>query len=461
MKKFLVVLSVLALALVSVDMLFAGGVDYLSNQSAEYIRTLNRNGATDAADIANYNPAGLTKLKDGLYANVSNQTLFKTYKATDKDSTHLFNAGKDFEQTEPTYLLPATYIVYKQDNWAAFLNITVPQGGGKLIFEDGAPMVRTALYGAIAKTGGSALGLMAAQDVKEFMMESKSYAGTIGGSFAVNEMFSIALAGRIISGHKKLVGDANTKGALWSTADGTITNIKMSTLGYGAIIGVNVNPMPELNIGVRYETSTKMKWDVNTYGSSTAGNAIAMGLGYRDGCSIYKDLPALAAIGIEYKVNEQFTVGWGFTYYFTKYAEWKIYDAVAHTMSFGINTTDPSAYLTKTNKDFDNGYETGVTLGFQAMPELLISLGYLYTYQGSKDTTLMDAEIALDSNTFGIGAKYTVMEGVDINFGFSWTMYTDATSHYVLQKGSPSAATQNVDYKKDVKTIAIGAQMKI
>ena len=57
MKKGLVLLCMLGLVLSSTA-LFAGSIDWLSNQSAEYIMTLNRNAATDSADSVNYNPAG-------------------------------------------------------------------------------------------------------------------------------------------------------------------------------------------------------------------------------------------------------------------------------------------------------------------------------------------------------------------------------------------------------------------
>ena len=51
------ILAVL-LSLVVVDAVMAGGIINKNNQSADYMRTLNRAAATDYADIAVYNPAG-------------------------------------------------------------------------------------------------------------------------------------------------------------------------------------------------------------------------------------------------------------------------------------------------------------------------------------------------------------------------------------------------------------------
>ena len=44
----------------------AGGIINKMNQSTDYLRSLNRNAATDYADIAVYNPAGIMQMEDGL-----------------------------------------------------------------------------------------------------------------------------------------------------------------------------------------------------------------------------------------------------------------------------------------------------------------------------------------------------------------------------------------------------------
>jgi UPF0716 family protein affecting phage T7 exclusion len=78
MRKALMLLLVLATIMVG-SAVFAGSIDYLSNQSARYLMTFSRNAATDAADIANYNPAGTAFLAPGLTIDFSTQTLFKPY----------------------------------------------------------------------------------------------------------------------------------------------------------------------------------------------------------------------------------------------------------------------------------------------------------------------------------------------------------------------------------------------
>ena len=79
MKKILICVGGLALTCAITAVAFAGAIDNKTNWSAEYIRTLNRNAATDYADIAAYNPAGTVKLTEGFTVNGSIQFLSKKY----------------------------------------------------------------------------------------------------------------------------------------------------------------------------------------------------------------------------------------------------------------------------------------------------------------------------------------------------------------------------------------------
>ena len=79
---------------------FAGGIDTKNNHSAEYVRTFNRNAATDAADIVIYNPAGTSFMEDGLYVNGSIQYLVKEYTNT--------IGGTEYESDTPS-VIPAWF----------------------------------------------------------------------------------------------------------------------------------------------------------------------------------------------------------------------------------------------------------------------------------------------------------------------------------------------------------------
>ena len=57
--------------------LFAGGLVTNTNQSAMFTRLQNRNAST-GIDAVYYNPAGLTRLGDGFYVSINNQTIGQT-----------------------------------------------------------------------------------------------------------------------------------------------------------------------------------------------------------------------------------------------------------------------------------------------------------------------------------------------------------------------------------------------
>ncbi|MFP4429420.1 MAG: hypothetical protein ACLFPB_08900, partial [Desulfovermiculus sp.] len=107
----------------------AGGIINKANQSADYFRTLSRNAATDYADIASYNPAGIMQMEDGLYGKVDALYIAKDY------SNDFPGYGK-LDQDEPT-IMPGIFTIYKQERWAGFFAFTIPGGGGELDYTDG------------------------------------------------------------------------------------------------------------------------------------------------------------------------------------------------------------------------------------------------------------------------------------------------------------------------------------
>ena len=128
MRKRFVFLCIVFLITASASPLFAGGIDNKTNWSAEWVRMLNRNAATDSADAVSYNPAGVMKMDNGLYLNATGQYAMKDYSNT-------FN-GTKYETDEPDFV-PSLFALYKQDRWAAFGAVTIVVAGGKIDYENG------------------------------------------------------------------------------------------------------------------------------------------------------------------------------------------------------------------------------------------------------------------------------------------------------------------------------------
>lgn len=130
MKRVGVICCALLLTMAVPSVLLAGGFVNKSNLSVEYLRTLNRQAATDHADIVEYNPAGTVKLKDGFTLNLSFQDQMLKVQNTDNST------NTEYETDVPQFI-PALYAVYKKRNWAGFFGFNVPLGGGRVEFDQG------------------------------------------------------------------------------------------------------------------------------------------------------------------------------------------------------------------------------------------------------------------------------------------------------------------------------------
>lgn len=132
MKK----ISVLALSLLMFSsIVFAGGIVTNTNQSADFIRSLNRNASTDI-DAAYFNPAGLTAMDNGLHLYFSSQTVTQDREIT-SDLATLHNSmfkGSTFAPVFPNF-----YLAYKTGDIVLSAGFVPIGGGGSANFEDGLP----------------------------------------------------------------------------------------------------------------------------------------------------------------------------------------------------------------------------------------------------------------------------------------------------------------------------------
>ena len=132
----------------------AGGIINKQNLSADYIRTLNRNAATDMADAAVFNPAGTAMMQDGLYIKADAIYLQKDYSNQLPASIGpLGLAGGTLNSEEPS-IVPGLFAVYKQDRWSVFFDVTVPGGGGEVNYNDGNRARPCCLFRALLEASG-------------------------------------------------------------------------------------------------------------------------------------------------------------------------------------------------------------------------------------------------------------------------------------------------------------------
>ncbi len=421
-KVPLAFVCILSLTLSATSSLLAGGIDNKQNYSAQYVRTLNRNAATDSVDAVAYNPAGVVKMDKGFYLGISGQYVLK----------HYSNAvgGKEYDTDEPD-LVPGLFGLYKQNRWAAFTALTIPCGGGAVDYDSGSATT-LGIGQATIQSVNSLYGVNVYDGtIKNQHMEGKSfyYGFTVGGAYALNDMVSASLAVRYIDVQMETKGSATLGRTGLGVGAGVpetyIVDYEETGDGCGGIVGVNIAPTRKLNVGIRYETKTSLDLETREYKDDING--------ITDGSRRKRDLPALLALGISYRITPKLKVDASLTYYLNKDAHW---DDIALT-----TTAD------ETKKS--NGYDAGIALEYAFGPKVRASIGYLYTETGIDPDNMSIEAAELDAHTLGAGLAYRAGCGLDFCFGILRVFYDEETT------------TAEVKLDKTDMVVALGFDYKL
>jgi long-chain fatty acid transport protein len=418
MKKLFVFLCVAGLIAASASPLFAGGIENKTNWSAEYIRTLNRNAATDSADIVMYNPAGVMKMDDGLYGNLSVQFILKDY-------TNNIN-GVDLDSDEPS-VIPGLFLLYKQDRWAGFFGLSNVLGGGEVDFEDGDATTTLLGYGIISMIP-PAFGYNGIRNQK-IEAEHIGLGYTFGGAFKINDMFSVSLAAMYVDTEKEAKGSVTIKSAFFPFVPDQTANVDFEedADGWGGVIGVNISPTDQWNIGIRYNTKVDLDYDQKV---NQDNFGVLPALGITDGGESTRDLPAILALGVSYKLNDKIRLETNLTYYFNEDADWM------------------------GDENFvDNGYDLGIALEYTFNPKLKGSIGYLHTDTGIDAEYMLPEAPELNANTIGTGVAYEAIPGMILNFSLG-------NAFYEKDSFVESTTGTTIEYEKNNFFFALGIQYK-
>ncbi|AEF86663.1 conserved hypothetical protein [Treponema primitia ZAS-2] len=481
MKKTLCVLLLLALLVPSV--LFAGSLDYLTNQSARWLFSLSRNAATDAADIVNYNPAGTAFLPRGLSLDLSNQTLFKFYSNKDSKFTPGAIAGAGIfgadpfggvvkKTLEPELLTPAIPNLYGAYNFgdigpgklAIYLQAGIPAGGGDLAWGDGTAgstfalnALRASLWSLPAAQGGPVT--TGALQSQEFNASSIYYGVGLGGAYSfLGDLMSLSLGARLVIPQRGFSLKASYGPGYYLSGE-----YEYSALGVTPIVGVDLRPIDGLTIGLRYEMETDLEFKYNEKkldGTlATAGKSLLAKSGIVDGTKFNQNLPHLIALGAEYQVNDSLGVSLSGTIYLLSLANLgKTFD------STGTKDGDINDY-------FDTGWEVALGGSYKITEAIKVGLGVMYTESGAKDKyfndshTLLNASASppLDSISCGLGGSYAFKNGLDLilSFLYSHSLPVDySVSQYAPAPLNLEVYNVSGTLNKDVLEVGIGVGYK-
>ena len=494
MKKILTFIAVMAITC----NLFAGGLVTNSNHSAMYTRLQNRNAST-GIDAVYYNPAGVTKLGNGLFVSVNNQTISQTKRVT---TTYPFISGspKEYVGNVSAPIYPGIYAAYNVGDFSFSAGFNPIGGGGSAKYNDGLPsfeMPISAIPSALSSQGISTDNYSA--DI--FFEGSSIYFGYQANlAYKINEQISVGAGVRIVSAKNTYNGsirniqinpsysgfglygemisatqffkDANTMFSLLATnatamatgltASGlpaetpitalpaeqqtqiaqllgaahptiifpeinvggaiealnaaspifaakaqamavnavatqdTYVDAEQTGTGYTPILSINYRtPCDKFNFSLRYEFKTKLELTTKVFDNKGAGIFV-------DGKKIIADMPAMLAIGTEFKPIDRLAVAASFNTYFDKNVDY----------SNGEN-------IDMIKRNYIE-YGLGVEYGFT--DKLRASAGWLRTRTGVLPDYQNDQRFSSNSNGFGFGVGYRISPLIDLNIGGQYTI---------------------------------------
>lgn len=422
MKKFCVLLLVLA----SFHVYAAN-----KNQSVEYTRMLNRNAST-SVDASYYNPAGLSFLsKDGFHFQVSNQVILQTKTIEDKSDAIKTYGEKEYEGKVNAYLFPDIHAAYKAGDLSFFFNAMPIGGGGGGVYNDGLPQFEEMIIGTVmavqqqTAAGAIAQGLSPEQAAaltavtsieRDVKFEGSVYVigTTIGAAYKINDIMSVALGYRLNYGYQHYSGHAKDV----STDNATINqnlplgwkDVKVDTTatGFGNtfILGYNVKPISNLNVGVRGEYSTKMEleYDGKTIEGSDSVKEKLDDI-YGKGEKVDVTEPISLSLGLAYNVLPSLLIVADFNYIF-------------------YSQLDLPGDLEKYKKDM---IFTGLGAEYTINSNFAVSTGYAYDSGSNEGEAMSETDFGLAVHHLAIGGKYMPSANLSIEMGYIHSFYLEGT----------------------------------
>jgi long-chain fatty acid transport protein len=258
--------------------------------------------------------------------------------------------------------------------------------------------------------------------------ESSVLGFTLGGSFAINEMWSVAAGIRYANGKREFDGSAtiSATGLQLPGTNDPITanlNIEQDADGWAGILGVNFAPNDKLNTALTYISNTKMEYETSVKQDNLG---IAPSIGFADGSKSRIDIPALLGFGISYKFLPQLKVDLNYVYYF-----------------------EDSAKIDTFENEGDS-WDLGLVGEYTFSPQWKASLGYLHTdiKLNNEQQINEPEEPKLDANTLAAGAVWSPTPAWAFTFGGAYVSYDDVTD------------SAGIKYEKEVWNLSIGLQWK-
>ncbi|MDH4196211.1 MAG: hypothetical protein OEW05_02265, partial [Candidatus Aminicenantes bacterium] len=431
-----------------------------TNQSAMFIRLLSRNASTDI-DAVYFNPAGLTHLRDGWHFSLSSQTIFQEKTIT---NDYLLLNEREYVGKVNVPIFPNAYAVYKKNRLAVSFGFGPNAGGGSADFSHGLPAFETPISALPLLLTSAGLPTTAYAADINFEGSSVFFGFQFNLSYALSDMVSIAAGARYISASNTYEGEIkniminprhpllNPTGAMVSapaffgklgpafayyaaaTADMAV-DAKQTGSGFTPILSLNLRPLENLNLAVRYEFKTKL-----TLKNDTTTDDVGL---FPNGWETESDMPAILGLGAEYGLTPGLRASLSFHYWFDKDVNWDAASTPEEVPFSGRNLID------------HNSWDLGFGLEYEVSSKFRLSGGFLHTEIGVNNDYQTDLRHELSSNAVGLGGRVTLSDKISFDIAALNVWYADASKSIPY----PPLGSFTETYKRTSVSIAVGVNV--
>lgn len=181
---------------------FAGGIVTNTNQSAAWVRSMVRD-ASLSTDAVYFNPAGVARMANGFYLEVSNQTILQ--KKTITNGYSLLN-DQTYIGDVMAPLFPSAYVAYKKGNFAIHGGFAIVGGGGSAEYKTGLPSFEIPISGIPASLSANKIPTNN-YNADIYFSGSSTYMGLqLGASYKVSEFIAVGVGLRYIMAKNTYLG---------------------------------------------------------------------------------------------------------------------------------------------------------------------------------------------------------------------------------------------------------------
>ncbi len=253
--------------------------------------------------------------------------------------------------------------------------------------------------------------------------------GLLTMGYTSAQISSMSMAGvqtAFTSGAASLNGQAAQMDATGKALQDKAVDVEQTGWGITPILGINISPAKGLNIGMKYEFKTKLDL---TNATKVDGTGM-----FPDGATTKSDIPAIFAVGIDYKFNTKFSMTSSLNVYNDKGVNW------------GNNIYGEPRIIRH------NEWEWSLGGQYQLVDWAAVSLGYMRTQIGVYEQYNSDFSFYSPSNSFAGGFELKPLPALTVDLGFLVTNYNTATKLFK----DPDVGSYFEAYDKHNVGVAIG-----